>query len=495
MEARASIPPALPRANPTKSYWQHPPDEIADLRTTPDLPNNADIVIIGSGVSGSSIAYNILNARPNTKIVMLEARQAASGASGRNGGHTKTGTYRTFLDNVKAAGEQDAIRIAQLEYKCMVTVHAFCRQQGIQCDNRRCDTVDVFYDEGQWQKAQKSVAMMKQLMGSDPAANYTFYTPEETSSKFSAVSSLGSLTYEAGSLSAYRFTIGVLKLALSKGLNLQTNTPATSITKEPSTNKWTITTPRGPITTPTLILATNGYTPHLYPRLLGTIVPFRGIITAQRPGLSLPQTGFPHTYSYIYASGYEYMITRPQGSKHEGDIVIGGGLTKTADGSGLTEYGNTDDTALDADIVEYLTNCTETFFGKENWGKDHAEGRVRHTWSGIMGYSADGYPLVGPVPGEQGLYIDASFQGHGMVLCFLCARAVSAMVLGREEEERVGLGEWFPECFRVNERRMGLKFRGRHAPVAVERVGETEKEKGLNGVNGGQHVNGVNGTK
>ena len=85
MEKRASIPPGLPRDHPTTSYWQDPPDEIADLRTTPELPSQADIVIVGSGVSGATTAYNLLSADPNLKIVLLEARQAASGASGRNG--------------------------------------------------------------------------------------------------------------------------------------------------------------------------------------------------------------------------------------------------------------------------------------------------------------------------------------------------------------------------------------------------------------------------
>ena len=85
MEDCRNIPPGLPRDNPIQSYWQDPPDEIADCRTTSDLPHEADIVIVGSGVSGASIAYNLLSSDPSLKVVLLEARQAASGASGRNG--------------------------------------------------------------------------------------------------------------------------------------------------------------------------------------------------------------------------------------------------------------------------------------------------------------------------------------------------------------------------------------------------------------------------
>ncbi len=85
MDKRAAVAPGLPRPNPTISYWQDPPDAIADLHSTPSLPEVADIAVIGSGISGSCIVYNILERLPGTKVVMLEARQACSGATGRNG--------------------------------------------------------------------------------------------------------------------------------------------------------------------------------------------------------------------------------------------------------------------------------------------------------------------------------------------------------------------------------------------------------------------------
>lgn len=94
MDERAQIPVTLPRDHLTQSYWSDPPDDIADLRTTPHLPGRADILIIGSGISGAAAAWRLLqygdgsssessNASPS--VIMLEARQACSGATGRNG--------------------------------------------------------------------------------------------------------------------------------------------------------------------------------------------------------------------------------------------------------------------------------------------------------------------------------------------------------------------------------------------------------------------------
>lgn len=85
MEERGKVPVGLPHVNPTTSYWRDPPDRIADLRTTVDLPSYADYVVVGSGITGACIAYNILERKPKAKVVLLEARQACSGATGRNG--------------------------------------------------------------------------------------------------------------------------------------------------------------------------------------------------------------------------------------------------------------------------------------------------------------------------------------------------------------------------------------------------------------------------
>lgn len=85
MDQRAKIPVSLPHTNPTTSYWQDPPEAIADHRTTSDLPLSADTVIIGSGITGAAVAWNLLQSENPGNILMLEARQACSGATGRNG--------------------------------------------------------------------------------------------------------------------------------------------------------------------------------------------------------------------------------------------------------------------------------------------------------------------------------------------------------------------------------------------------------------------------
>jgi glycine/D-amino acid oxidase-like deaminating enzyme len=216
------------------------------------------------------------------------------------------------------------------------------------------------------------------------AAQSTLHSAEETRDRFlcKGEKALGAISYQAGSLSAYKFVIGLLKLCLEKGLNLQTNTPATSIQRDAS-GSWQVETARGIIKAKRVVLATNGYTGYLFERLKSIIVPLRGQITAHRPGANMPKEGLQTTYSFIYANGYEYMISRPLSSKYAGDVIMGGGVVK-APQEGLFEYGTTDDTTLSAVIHEYLVETTPRYFG-DSWGDDHPDGRIRGAWTGIMG--------------------------------------------------------------------------------------------------------------
>lgn len=63
--------------------------ELDSHRSTPDLPEKQDIIIIGAGFAGAALAYYLLKDTASSKpsITVLEAREACSGATGRNGAY------------------------------------------------------------------------------------------------------------------------------------------------------------------------------------------------------------------------------------------------------------------------------------------------------------------------------------------------------------------------------------------------------------------------
>ena len=76
----------LPSEYSTASFWHSEPSHaLLGHRTTSALPAIADVVIIGSGISGASVArYLFEDGRARHRsVVMLEAREACWGATGR----------------------------------------------------------------------------------------------------------------------------------------------------------------------------------------------------------------------------------------------------------------------------------------------------------------------------------------------------------------------------------------------------------------------------
>jgi lysine/ornithine N-monooxygenase len=75
----------------TQPFWRTEPHKLDTFQSTPQLPESTDILIIGGGYVGASIAYHLLKGDANTEppsTVLLEAREACSGATGRNGLNT-----------------------------------------------------------------------------------------------------------------------------------------------------------------------------------------------------------------------------------------------------------------------------------------------------------------------------------------------------------------------------------------------------------------------
>lgn len=72
----------LPTSKSTRSYWHRDPSRILlGHCTTEDLPSTAEVVVVGSGITGAFAAQELVAGGKG--VVMLEAREACWGATGR----------------------------------------------------------------------------------------------------------------------------------------------------------------------------------------------------------------------------------------------------------------------------------------------------------------------------------------------------------------------------------------------------------------------------
>lgn len=152
---------------------------------TSPLPTTADAVIIGSGLSGAVTAYELLSS-PNgpKKVVMIEAREACSGASGRNAGHCRPGVFnlvhdhdmtginkivtdafRGFTAFSKIHGPEQAMKIIAHEKLVLQLVKNFIQTHNIDCDFVSCRTFDVIMGEDFFNYVTRSFEEYKKAGG------------------------------------------------------------------------------------------------------------------------------------------------------------------------------------------------------------------------------------------------------------------------------------------------------------------------------------------
>ncbi|PYH93383.1 FAD dependent oxidoreductase superfamily [Aspergillus ellipticus CBS 707.79] len=308
-----------PVPNSITPFWRTERHPLDQHRSTPDLPAECDILIVGAGFSGAALAHFLYKDNPTPpSVVILEAREACSGATGRNGGHLKPDVYLNIPKHIKKYGVKAAVEVANFEASQVLAVKELVEQEKIDCDFVLTRACDATVDEG---LAKEIDAAYAELSKSGVAnLKDVHYTPCKDAER-GLKGALNCFTFTAGHIWPYKMVMHLLQGVVNKGANLQTMTPVTSISETPlPDNRWLVTTDRGSIKAKKVLLATNGYTPHLAPRFKDHIVPVRGICSRIVIPKDKVAPFLPQTYSIRHGpSLYDYLIPRPDGS-----IVVGG---------------------------------------------------------------------------------------------------------------------------------------------------------------------------
>ncbi|KAI1081451.1 FAD dependent oxidoreductase [Whalleya microplaca] len=547
----------LPVDNPSKSYWHKEPSEkLLGHQTTKDLPHSADVVIVGSGITGSFAAHFLKEKRPELNVVMLEAREACSGATGRNGGHCQPAIYAS-----------SAPHIASFELRNYLYLKSLEEEYSIPCDWHTTSGVHAFYSADLFSIAQDIVADLTENYP-DLAANVAVVTKGEGGSpawllegerKELTLNGLripnaegAVVQWHAASLWPYKLVAFVLERLLAGNkdgqpgsFNLQTNTPATGLTEsEPPTphNKptWTVHTPRGTVSAPHVLLATNGYTSHLLPAFSDLLVPTRGQVSALKPpeaphSPAEPPLDIAHTF-YIVGepeaafSREDYLVQRPPPSA---ELVFGGGRQHArARGIGVWDDGDIDEpvawylrgelgSVVDLSLREDPAHAhAHSSSAASIPAKDLAAAAApppntaarkqdlepTYQWTGIMGYSRDGHPFVGRVPPSLGgggnstptsatsptspfshshssndtsggLWLCAGYTGHGMPNATLCAKAVVDLMFPSTDEDGEPEDVDLPPEYELSEKRVAVA-RLRDEVAVVDKKGSLYMEFG-----------------
>lgn len=188
--------PGIPQPSTTSSFWLQDP-RIFQVHSTP-LPHEVDVVIIGSGITGASVARSLLENGISPTVLMLEARSICSGATGRNGGHVlETGDY--YADLADHFGVKEAERILRFRLAHLGEMMAASKGLGIdESQTRKVQFLSVYFAKETWEDALERLRRFKEGMPAESTEWTSFEGEEIPEVGGSHILSISFLTSDAG---------------------------------------------------------------------------------------------------------------------------------------------------------------------------------------------------------------------------------------------------------------------------------------------------------
>jgi glycine/D-amino acid oxidase-like deaminating enzyme len=330
-------------------------------------------------------------------------RGICSGASGRNAGQTGSG-------GSSLAGKTGAAIYRLTRENFRMLRDELPAELGDDFDLKITGSVDIAQNEEQWEYLVESTRAIRDL-----GADIELLDGPQLRELIPAASEhlLGAKhSKNSGHMWPFKIVHGQANGARRHGATVF---PWTTVERILTSN-GTVTgvqTSRGTIETDTVVLATNAWTPTLLPGLPeGAVVPARGQIIVTQPVAPILPLAFGTNFDKEY------------GRQTATGQLICGGFRRYDRDEGLGHY--TEET-IDECLIG-CARCLATLFP--------AVGRIKvvRGWAGIMGFTADGLPLIGAYEPARGLYLSAGFNGGGFSWGPVAGKALAGLIVeGRSE--------------------------------------------------------------
>lgn len=385
--------------------WVEKPD---DMQASLDGDVNADAVIIGAGFAGLCAALEL--AAKGLKVAVLEREFAGFGASGRNAGYLAGAIgieYELFHRKVSTATGKEIVRY----YEDSVTfVEGKLQEYGIECDYNQSGIVRAGVHASQEKRLRKGMKV-----GAEFGFKSTYLDHAAMRARGIPPAFLfGEYTAHGGTLHPGKYVMGLRRAAIRAGVKLYENTPLLSYTEGPVIK---VTTPRGSVSAPIMLFASNAYTPQ-NGLLADKVVPLRvsAIETEPLTPAQLKSLGWHGREGIMTA---HWIMESFRLTPHNSLLVT----TKRVQ----SPYGSKTPNVPAYDSYRELRVALRDRLPTV---KDIA---VRACWSGYVSVANDALPTVGVTGADHNIYYTAGCSGHGVGPQSLVGNLIAKQVLGTED--------------------------------------------------------------
>lgn len=368
------------------------------------MRDKADVVVVGAGIMGLAIAYNLAKTHGLTNIVVVDRGYLCGGASGRNGG----GVRAQFSSEENIRLMQESIRICR----------DFARQMKINVWFRQGGYLFLVRSEKGRATLEKSVRVQNEC-----GLATRMLTPREAQKVVPELSIEGvvaaSYNPEDGVVFPWPFVWGYAQGCERLGVEIATFTDVVGF-RTKGEKILAVVTDKGEIATNRVVNAAGAWSPEVA-RLLGVELPnkpHRHEICSTEPLKPWLQPLVADLSNGLYFS-----------QSMRGEIV--GGVSNEDVPAGLDMGSSHKFLALYAKAITRACPILGSL-------------KVLRQWAGCYDLTPDANPIVGEVDGVEHFYQASGFMGHGFMM---------APVMGRILAEHVAKGTELPMFERWSLRR------------------------------------------
>jgi glycine/D-amino acid oxidase-like deaminating enzyme len=392
------------------SFWH---DTVPGTLSPGDpLPGDAeaDVAIVGGGLTGMWTAYYLHKADPALRIVICEREIAGYGASGRNGGWCSALFPASLTKLQRMTDRAGAIAMQRAMHDTVDEVGRVATAEGIDCHWAKGGTVMLARSDVQLERAREEIREAREFGFGDE--DLRLLTAGEASELAAATNVVGgTYTPHCAAIHPARLARGLADVLRRSGVGLYERTEVRSIQSRQ------VMTAHGTVRARYVVRATEGYTPGL-PGYHRAVVPVYSLMIATEP---LPDA----VWDQIGLRGrptfgdLRHLIIYGQRTA-DGRFAFGGRGAPYHLGSAVRPSFD-QVPAVFADLRRTLAELFPVL----------GDAAVTHTWGGPIGIARDWCASVG-LDRDTGIGWAGGYVGDGLSTTNLAGRTLADLITGAD---------------------------------------------------------------